>query len=68
MHRYCVNKRAQDNGDHEVHRDDCQYLPAPENQLWLGYFSNCHDAVKEAKKHYKQSNGCAYCSPECHTG
>ena len=64
---YYVNKNAQSNGDHEVHKSGCTYLPSTENRLYLGNFSNCHDAVREAKKHYAQSNGCYYCSYECHT-
>lgn len=65
MHYY-VNKNEQANGDHEVHKATCDRLPEPENRLSLGDFTNCHDAVREAKKHYRQSDGCYYCSPECH--
>ena len=67
MAYYYVNKQAQPNGDHEVHRADCTYLPAEENRKYLGSFSNCHDAVREAKKTYPKSNGCIHCSRECHT-
>jgi len=65
--RYYVNKNAQPNGDHEVHTAECFWLPAPENRIYLGDFSNCRDAVRAAKKYYPQSNGGKYCSPECHT-
>ncbi len=68
MAMYYVNKNAQDNGDHEVHTSDCTFLPNQENRLYLGDFSNCYEAVREAKKHYYQSNGCKFCSPACHTG
>ena len=68
MAKYYVNKNAQSNGDHEVHTPGCSFMPDPENRLYLGDFTNCKDAVKEAKKHYAQSNGCYYCSKECHTG
>ncbi len=68
MAMYYVNKQAQSNGDHEVHKRDCSYLPAEENRIYLGSFDNCHDAVREAKKHYTQVNGCYWCSKECHTG
>lgn len=64
---YYVNKNAQSNGDHEVHESGCSYLPASENRLSLGDFSNCHDAVKKAKIDYPSANGCYYCSNECHT-
>ena len=67
MDRYYVNKNAQDNGDHEVHKSGCEWMPEPENRQYLGEFSSCHGAVREAKKYYSQSNGCYYCSYECHT-
>jgi len=67
MAAYYVNKNAQVNGDHEVHKSGCSYMPSIENRMYLGDFSNCHDAVREAKKTYPQSNGCYYCSYACHT-
>ena len=67
MKKYYVNDNTQANGDHEVHREDCQYLPLPQNRTYLGKFSNCKPAVKEAEKHHRQVNGCKTCSIECHT-
>lgn len=67
MASYYVNKKAQSNGDHEVHKSSCQYLPNLDNRKYLGEFNNCKDAVIEAKKTYNQSNGCYTCSNECHT-
>ena len=68
MAQYYVNKQKQDNGDHEVHKSDCDYLPNEENRIYLGEFTSCHGAVEKAKEHFPQSNGCIHCSPECHTG
>lgn len=68
MARYYVNRKAQSNGGHEVHKLGCNYMPKEENRLYLGEFSNCHQAVAEARKYYAQSNGCYYCSRKCHTG
>ncbi|WNM19128.1 hypothetical protein [Flavobacterium capsici] len=65
--KYYVNKNAQSNGDHEVHKETCIYLPRLENRKYLGDFTNCRDAVKEAKKTYPTANGCKTCSNECHT-
>ena len=67
MYKYYVNKNAQSNGDHEVHKAGCSYMPNSENRLCLGTFSGCAGAVKEAKKTYLRSNGCYYCSNACHT-
>lgn len=67
MANYCVNKNAQSNGDHEVHVSGCSWMPDAANRQYLGEFTNCYGAVIEAKKYYRQSNGCAYCCPACHT-
>jgi len=67
MDSYYVNKNAQDNGDHEVHKESCKKLPEVENRIYLGDFPSCHGAVKEAKKYYARADGCAICSPDCHT-
>lgn len=67
MARYYVNRNAQTNGDHEVHRQGCNFMPAEENRIFLGDHGNCRSAVTEAKKYYGQSNGCYFCSYECHT-
>ena len=67
MSNYYVNKQAQVNGDHEVHKDGCKYLPNPVNRQFLGDFATCTQAVMEAKRYYAQANGCYFCSRECHT-
>lgn len=67
MARYYVNKNAQSNGDHEVHKSGCSFMPAPENRIYLGDFESCFPAVRKAKDHYDQVNGCYYCSKACHT-
>jgi ferredoxin len=67
MKKYYVNDRVQANGDHEVHHQDCQYLPQQQNRRYLGEFSNCRPAVIAAKAYYSQVNGCGTCSTECHT-
>lgn len=68
MDHYFVNKNAQKNGDHEVHRDGCSFTPQAMQRISLGFFNNCHKAVRAAREHYPQVNGCYYCSEACHTG
>lgn len=65
---YSVNRNAQDDGDHEVHRAGCRYLPLPKNRLDLGSFAGCHAAVRAAKEHYRSADGCYHCSRKCDTG
>ena len=67
MSKYYVNKNAQSNGDHEVHKEGCSYMPSSENRIYLGDFSNCNSAVSAGKKHYDQVDGCYYCCRSCHT-
>ncbi|MEI7628939.1 MAG: hypothetical protein WCJ80_11905 [Bacteroidota bacterium] len=67
MELYYVNTKAQSNGDHEVHTGSCVYLPSTENRLYVGYFSTCAEAVREAKKTYTQADGCYYCCRACNT-
>lgn len=67
MYKYYVNDNEQNNGDHEVHRDGCSYLPLIVSKTYLGLFDNAKPAVEQAKKYYSQSNGCATCSPEANT-
>lgn len=66
MPRYYVNQTPQPNGDHEVHKETCSRLPF--QRIDLGEHATCHSAVLAAKRYYAQSDGCAYCSRECHTG
>jgi hypothetical protein len=66
MPLYYVNKNSQSTGEHEVHKSDCSYIPDSENRLSLGYCTDCKEAIKEAKKHYDNVDGCYYCCNECH--
>jgi hypothetical protein len=66
MAHYYVNKHAQANGDHEVHKSGCSWMPEPENRIYLGDFTSCYRAVLKAKTIYSSADGCAYCCPDCH--
>ena len=72
MPQYIVNRNAQSNGDHEVHkypRSLCNRhdYPEPRNQIDLGFHVSCHGAVRKAREFYSKANGCYYCATECHT-
>lgn len=66
MYRYFVNRNAQANGDHEVHMEDCSFIPNSESRIDLGLHENCKSAVEKAKILYKHADGCYYCTEECH--
>ena len=63
---YYVNKNAQANGDHEVHRPTCIWLPNEANRIYLGSFATSQEALRAARSYYSQVDGCAYCCPEIH--
>lgn len=66
--RYYVNMQVQANGDHEVHQaTGCPTPAAQQNRIDLGEHTTCQSAVRAAKSYYAQVNGCAYCTPTCHT-
>lgn len=64
---YYVNKNKQNNGDNEVHKEECKWIPDVLNREYLGYFDNCRDAVRKAREKGYNANGCYYCSEDCHT-
>lgn len=66
MDYYLVNTQAQANGDHEVHKAKCAYLPAPVNRHGLGYHPTDQAALAVARKIYRQADGCAHCCPSIH--
>ena len=68
MKRYYVNKKKQNNRGHEVHIEECHFLPKTENRIYLGQFNSCTEAIADAKKHYNKVKACKHCLEECHTG
>lgn len=64
---YYLNRNAQSTGEHEFHTEDCSYLPDVNNRIYLGYFDNCRDAEKAAKKYTNNVDGCYFCCSVCHT-
>ncbi len=67
MAKYYVNDNPAKSGDYEVHKFGCSWLAKLFSITYLGNFSGCKEAVAKAKKdYYVNSNGCEYCSPQCH--
>jgi hypothetical protein len=64
---YIVNRNAQSNGDHEVHKAGCSWMPNLENRKSLGDCADCHEAVRKAKQYDPKADGCKHCSSACHT-
>lgn len=67
MERYYVNRLAQANGDNEVHKEGCRWLPEPWHRIDLGYQWSDLDALREAQKYYPYTaDGCCHCCPSIH--
>ena len=66
MDSYYVSKKAIVNGDNEVHKNSCAFMPEKPNRLYLGYLANCQKALAEASKIYPDTAIlCPYCCPAC---
>lgn len=68
--RYYVNNDQTKNPGlhHEVHTEECANKLGIKNKAFLGYFSNCFDAVEKAKEIYSDADGCIICCFPCHKG
>lgn len=68
--KYYFNNNADEHGYHEIHTEDCHYLPALQNQIYIGEFSDCSSAFMNASIRYpdKKFDGCFYCCRTCHKG
>ena len=65
--KYYVNKNAQANGDHEVHALNCAWLPSRKTVSILESSPIVLQQLRRARRYYSQVDGCAHCSPNCHT-
>lgn len=69
MEDFYINKNEQPNGDHEVHRPTCYWMPSVLNREYLGRFAGSHGAILYAGILHPSwhINGCIHCCPESHT-
>lgn len=70
MPEYLYNVNVDENGNHEVHTTNCNYLPSVLNQKSLGWHTDCKEAISYAKRVTGRPNfdGCFHCCSECHKG
>lgn len=61
MNRYYVNKYAEENGFHLVHRTNCILMVGLDNRIDLGSFEYSSQALESAKVHYRKSLACLFC-------
>lgn len=66
---YYLNTNADSNGNNEVHKESCEWMPAPKNRCFIGFFNNGIEAVNYAKSiGWSNADGCFFCANEAHTG
>lgn len=46
MTKYHVHIKTDKEGDHEVHKGTCFWLPKQSRRVYLGTFWSCHPAVQ----------------------
>lgn len=68
MPHYVVNNRRTTNPGlhHEVHKEGCDFFP--DDFTDLGFHTDCHSALADAKSIYSNADGCIHCCPACHSG
>ncbi|MGM0108780.1 hypothetical protein IGJ47_001929 [Enterococcus sp. AZ172] len=70
MQFYFFNDNVDEHNRHEVHTDDCKFLPEIFHRTYIGLEDSCRAAITIAKKEYpeKSFDGCYYCCRLCHKG
>ncbi len=65
--KYYIATRPRLNENHSVHKENCPFLPENGKRIYLGLFSDPHDALNEGKRHYSSSHNCLFCSKKKET-
>ena len=68
MPKYYISLTTQNpKRNHEIHHEDCRYLPKIENREDLGYCTNCNMAMFTAiMRGYTNVDRCIHCCRSCH--
>jgi len=65
MKKYCLDKNTHENGNYEIHLDDCEFSPTAENKINLGFHDTAITALSGAKKLYPEVedkiDACNFC-------
>ncbi len=70
LKHYYFNKNTDNRGNHEVHVESCEFMPAVLNREYIGYEDNCKNAITRATSKTGKYNfdGCYFCCKPCHKG
>lgn len=61
MDEFFVEKRANDSGEHIVHKECCPTLPARDELRWIGVRSTTAVPLQEAADFFSKSAPCPDC-------
>lgn len=64
--KYIVNADTVAGQGHVVHTNWCTELPPVDNQILLGHFKSCWEAIDRAKALDINAKACVTCCKECH--
>lgn len=67
MFNYFINKNLEFNGENEIHKEGCSFMPEKENLEFLGSYDNANEAKIEAIIKGYNADGCYFCCREAHT-
>lgn len=67
MDIFYVDLKVKENGEYLMHRSGCKQLPDSTSRYYVGLFTTCNEAIKDAKKAFPLTNGCKICCKSCHT-
>jgi hypothetical protein len=61
---YFVSTKPRTNDFHQVHKEDCPFLPEKEKRIFLGQFDSENEALNEGKSYFRKSEFCRFCMKE----
>jgi hypothetical protein len=66
---YILDYEVNSEGERHIHVDsnECYRLPPKSNQLAIGFYENCKEALDKADQLYNNVNACFNCCKECYS-
>ena len=64
MEKYYVNRNAQSGGEHEVHKEGCDWMP--DTPIYLGILRRLLGGDKKGENLFPDVDGCYWCCNESH--
>lgn len=64
IYRYYLNINKNEKGLHELHSENCFFVPIRQRRIDFGWFENSKEALAEARKYYPNISGCYWCCAE----